>query len=602
MDNHFYALYKMLREELRITQKQAANGLCSISMLSHIEKGIRQPDYLLRTRLIERLGVSTTGIINYLQPKEYEVWLKKNLIITCLKNEEFDTAKFLLEELKKYIRDDDKISFQFVSDIGGLLAIYDNNTELALEQYNKAVDLTMDGICSDNLNEYAISPVEYYLLVMRLECKAKLDRFDSAEINNEYESLIGHIDSKVMDIEVKARIYPLVVTSYYSFLSNNQGNVTHTLYEAVDRAISILIKSEKTYYIIELLKAKLEIVKSEKKDDNICADIENTIIELRKIFDIFDISYKKIHICYFYEDENCQSIASIIRNRRLLYKYTQIELSDGICSTKTLRRIEQGTVDAQDSVIRQLLKKLCLPEEYQFGEVITLNRNILSLARKFRTALIEHNTLLQESYIKDLEIIVDDRLPQNRQVMIRNRMFYNKQRGNITYKDYCNEIERAIACTIDFNNIIDFEGGYVTECEIECIYAYACEALKNDDIINVGRFKNFFERIIADNNPIRKPFEALITRWLSAVYAEEKDYKKSDYYAEISAWQELKCHRIRVAYQSIYDMAWNGIQRQESEAANSRYCKTLHQCRCISKLYNDEKAAAFFEKKLVQAT
>lgn len=602
MDNNFCALYRVLREESRITLKQASNGLCSISMLSHIEKGIRQPDYLLRTRLIDRLGISTAGIINYLQPGEYEVWLKKNLIITCLKKEEFDTTRYLIEELKKYIQANDKVSLQFVNDIFGLMAFYENNIELALEQYNKAVDLTMVGIGSDNLNEYAISPVEYYLLVMRLKCKAKLDRFDNVEIKNEYESIIRHIDSKAMDIEIKARIYPLVVTSYYSFLHTNQENITHTLYEAVDRAINLLIKCEKTYYIIELLKAKLEIAKSEKKDDCICADIENIIQELEKVFDILDISYKKIHICYLYEDENCQNIANIVRNRRLLNKYTQIELSDGICSTKTLRRIEQGTVDAQDSVIKPLLKKLCLPEGYQFGEIITSNRNILALARKFRTALIEHNNFLQDDYIKELEILVDDRLPQNRQVMIRNQLLRDKQCGNISYKDYCNEIERAIACTIDFKNIINYEGGYVTESEIECIYAYACEALKNGDNTSVSRFKCFFERLIADNNPIRQPFESLITRWLSAVYAEEKDYEKSDYYAEISAWQELKCHRIRVAYQSIYDIAWNGIQKYESEAANSKYCETLHQCRCISKFYKDEKAATFFEQKLIQVT
>lgn len=602
MDNNFCALYRVLREESRITLKQAANGLCSISMLSHIEKGIRQPDYLLRTRLIERLGVSTAGIINYLQPGEYEVWLKKNLIITYLKKEEFDTTKYLIEVLKKYIQDDDKISLQFVNDICGLLAFYENNIEIALEQYSKAVDLTMEGISSDNLNEYAISPVEYYLLVMRLKCKARLDRFNSGEIKSEYESIIRHIDSRAMDIDVKARIYPLVVTSYYSFLSNNQENITYTLYEAVDRAINLLIKCEKTYYIIELLKAKLEIAKAEKKDDYICADIENIIRELEKIFDILDISYTKIHICYFYEDENCQYIANIVRNRRLLKKYTQNELSEGICSTKTLRRIEQGTVDAKNGVLRPLLKRLCLPEGYQFGEIITSNKNTLALARKFRTALIEHNNFLQDDCIKELESLVDDKLPQNRQVMIKNQLLRDKQCGNISYKDYCNEIERAIACTIDFKNIINYAGGYVTESEIECIYAYACEALKKGDNIRVSSFKCFFERLIADNNPIRQPFESLIMRWLSATYAEEKDYKKSDHYAEISAWQELKCHRIRVAYQSIYDMAWNGIQRQEKEAANSKYCETLHQCRCISKFYKDEKAATFFEQKIIQVT
>ena len=62
---HFHTLMESVRKYRNITIEELCHGLCSVSQMHYIQRGDRLPDYLMRNRIMGRLGISSEGYEDY---------------------------------------------------------------------------------------------------------------------------------------------------------------------------------------------------------------------------------------------------------------------------------------------------------------------------------------------------------------------------------------------------------------------------------------------------------------------------------------------------------------------------------------------------------
>ena len=97
----FHGLLESVRKNLRVTSEQLCGGLCSVTQMHYIERGDRLPDYLMRNRIMARLGISAEGYEDYVQYDEYDRWCQRQEIIKYVEDSDWEKAKTLLEEISQ---------------------------------------------------------------------------------------------------------------------------------------------------------------------------------------------------------------------------------------------------------------------------------------------------------------------------------------------------------------------------------------------------------------------------------------------------------------------------------------------------------------------
>ena len=110
--------------------------------------------------------------------------------------------------------------------------------------------------------------------------------------------------------------------------------------------------------------------------------------------------------CYIYRSGMCYYVGDIIYKRRNMLGMSRNELAKGICSTRTLLRIENMQADAQWSIISELLGRLHLPMQICRGDLVTSDFKLIM--DKKRLTKLDDN----EEYDKADEILrrIKDRL------------------------------------------------------------------------------------------------------------------------------------------------------------------------------------------------
>lgn len=604
MQNTFNNVLRSLRLERGITQKQLSNGLCSVSTLCLIENGERLPDHSLRIRLIKRLGLHTAKLINFLQPRDYELWQKQMDIIYLVKNNKVEDAVLCIDELEERLKCSDIILKQFVCDMRGFMYIRQNQVILAQEEYQKAVDYTMKGINVNNLSDYALSPIEYYYLIMWIDCMEKSQSSDLLSIHSFYQEIIRSIEDSSMNIEIKAEIYPLVALKYVHFLERNPQLNNIIGLNVVTKAIEILRNSSRIYYLMELLvtmKKYIDLYDLHNLYAEDYADIMGWIHSLNDLYEITCVT-EEDYSFFMYSDDNNIPISTVIRSRRELLGWTQDQLADGICSVKTLRRIEQGIVGSQQFVLELLFQKLGLNYDFHFEEVVSDEWKILRMAQELRKAMNALDVKNEKTLIDSIKNSIDIDIPQNQQMLLRSEAVLMLQNKDISFEAYIDMIEQALSITIQPDIYETYQQGYLTEGELQCLYsiAYGIEqgAIKSEkEKILLDKIIRVFEYTYEQNIPMRPAFQSLILRLVDSVYAEKEEYLLSNKYALLSIAAEVSSYKINNAIFALYDLTWNDAKMADNPLAK-KFENNIEDCYYLANLFKDKSSAAFFQSRM----
>lgn len=641
---NFHGVLCAMRQLHNITLTDLAEGLCSESEMQRIESGERYPEKLMRDRLMARMGVSGESYEDYLQPDEHERWqLRQNILDSIMEKEYESVEQHLLEYEKMQKRS--KVEQQFI--FAMWLWLYKQTQkpqELCLEIAKKAVILTMPKIITGDLKAPLLSEqelnllLEYIALQTEYECRTTNTTFQIREAlsgeNGEflcqlemkkpqwyieqYEYILTCIEKTQIETFAKAKIFPKVVYYVCNFILENDKsykNIQKAL-RICNQAIELLRDTQKGYYLVELLEQKYQLLQElilyfqSKKEQNKIEKLQIMQQEAKEWADMFKQLYQENGLspymendCHLYWERNSVAIGDAIKARREMLGMSRKELAEGICSERTLMRMELKQAKSQLPIVRELFEKMGLCAEYTRARVITTDFETLQLSKKLTDAMNNYEAEKSKLLADELEKRLCMTLPHNKQVLMRVRTSLEWDTGTLSEEAFLCKMKKALGYTISLDKIWKAENRYLTDEEIVCIFNMA------SSVSDKAEKKRYIELLLEICNGYIEKYGfsahiSIIGFTLTGIASWLGNIGKFDDSDELSDMVFKEClmhHRLFNIQDSLYNNLWNYQQRLlHNLPIHTSYNEQqeLKKCILLAKITKRTALVRFFEKKL----
>ena len=591
-EKDFGTFLKRLRMSKGVTLQQLASGLMSKSMLSMVENGLRQTDYQIRNRLMERLGYTAEGYEDYLQASEYKRYLQYVDLMEAVEDKNTRRAYEVLEGLLKTNNQKQKIEYQFLLDMKARIFRQEGKSmREILEVYDAAVQITLPHGDKRNYVQSALSAVEYYLLTSRLEC------LDDECVEGELDSLLKSLEGRCLRNISRAKVLPKAALLYAKIQMNKDYSYSNYVLalEHINEAIDVLRDSMRTYYMAELLQNRKELLKKLKGQN---AELELNYDENNRLLEAFKsmntLYGPKVDInddCYIYRSSEVYSLGEIIKSRRKIMGISRSALRN-VCDDKTLARIENQRGDTQDEIARKLLLSLKLPARYRCAEISTNDIEAVLLYEKVCNLDNEGHYALAKQYLYTLRNLIDYDEIINRQSVIRLNALIDVHSGQIT-KD---EFVRRLWICLRLSGITPanafVSGAYYTWIERLCIY---------NIVTYVGLCGEYVECIKDDKAKLYRTnaiscFE-LEDTWCASELGNSGMYEESTELTKDLIRILLKNHRASQVPINAFNVCWNEAKSAGDYSAK-QYSRSMEDILFFCMLYKKAKLAALIEARL----
>lgn len=404
-------ILQKLRKEQRITQKELSRGLCSISTLSKIESGEREPEQLLFDSLISRLGKDSNKWELILKEDDKQLLRRRKYIEYLIRVKNWSELESELENYSQLNKKFDNLQEQYV-DLSRAILYKETG------QYNEALQSCYRGLEKTNLKidkkyfriEERISRNELKLLCLIGEI---LYHEESSMLNIYiyWKEILRYIDNFCTDIEY--RLQPYIKAKYYLSLIFYEKQGFKEENEDFQSAINELVSKKSIFYLrefIEMIK-KVNININFNKLSKIEIDVlQETLIEWG--IKLKNIENKKEGIR---TPNSIYSINEIIRNSRLASKKTQEEVVEigeenkYIGDQASLSEIEHGKRNPREITKQHYMKKFGLEgkeDNFQLP-IYEENFEVQELRWEIDFAISTHDILEAEKLLYKLKEKID---------------------------------------------------------------------------------------------------------------------------------------------------------------------------------------------------
>lgn len=595
-----------LRRKYNVSMNVVCDGICDQSVMSRIENGEREVSKLVQDRLLGRLGVAPENFENMVYADEYGYWKTRQEIISLIQHEKMDEADKLLEEMavqEKLFESGDtaenidiNLKLQFYMAMKAQIRCYNGAGDAELKKmYADASRLTVSrmkdrGSVKEFFSNRRLAVDEINLLL-------EYWRYVSPEIGKRFiRGAIEYIDKARYELLTWAKIYPKAI--YYLCLLERKTGIQserkiNELMHLVTQAIECLRNAIRAFYLCELLDIKIELFRLINKEktlywDTLIKDMEHdTLVDenydtlfgntdeysteaqyiwcrytrnvLKEIYQRCGVREETFEYSYIYVDREVYCIEDIIRIRRNMLNISMYSLCDGICSERTISRIERKLTRPQSSIIHKLFERLGLSGELSQSELVSSNVEAQVLLQKFRINFNYKNSRDVDSMINEIENIVSLDVPQNRQMLRRVRLCFLREEKVIDDEDFVSQIKGVMECTLPYKVAItkDIEK-YLTIEELSCLHNIL--VTKCSGIPEVQEcyeaLLGMYEAREKDINNCLSMYE-FIMRQIASYMGDCGNYDKSDEKEFFILQNSIRNRRLTVLYSSMYSMLWN---------------------------------------------
>ncbi|MBP3819375.1 MAG: helix-turn-helix transcriptional regulator [Butyrivibrio sp.] len=570
-DIKFHAFMKMTREAANVSLEEAGKGLYTKSMMAQIEKGTTLPDYMMRNRIMSRLGISSEGYEDFLQPDEYKRYLKRMELIKLIESKSFAEAE---EQIDQVIFDEDlnlnKLELQFYYDMKArCLHFRKASWGEVYEMYEKACSLTMiiEEVCEKKFGVWAT--LEYFLLFKMLEAKAEcsVTPDESSKIADVCLSLLDHLEESAIDILGKAKVYTAGAVAL--------GNIAHkndyvqvdkkTVLKQYDKALDYLKQKSRSYYIAEILSGKISVLEE--------AGNEEELKESKELYDLFseiyneyDVDYFMDYNCYIYRDSDIYCIGDVIKSRRQMLQISREELADRVkCSYRTLMRIENGAISAQKAVLRPIMDELNINCDYTRSDIITDDREVVNEYYSFANMLNNYVAADYEQIYTELEKRIDFSYTSNKQLWDAIKLYIIMGEGKITEEQYTSKLKENLALTLPVP-IMEIENGYLSHAELNVLLDIG----KFTEELNIKKHLMEYLHFFCSNHelggqPVDYGMYETVMIWLADEYSDADRIEKVEEIAMELLILELKSHRLFDLHGALFMLLRNNAKKEERD-------------------------------------
>ncbi len=612
-DIKFGVLIHKLRKEKNVTLTVLSDGLCDFSQLAQIEKGNIEPRKLLRDRLFGRLGVAAENYESFLFYKEYKEQKERQKIIHNILYGKVEEAKQLLMKYQVEYFMEGELEHQFyLTMLAQIRTLEGANKEELKQLFQEAVCLTISEPIKKQLKHRVLSVEELNLL---LEYAFYQEEAVSLEW---YKEFISYIEQFSLDELALSKIYPKAIYYFYQIWekkSNIEDKEFGIMLNFCNRAIEILQKAKRMYYLLELLEVK-KILLQKLIELNAEKELEqlqqwykvcvNWMETLEQVYEDYGVPKKMQDFCYIYMDMEAHCIGDVIKIRRKMFGMTMKELSEGICSERTVSRLENNKMETQREVVFLLFQRLHMSMEFCKNDLLTGNPKAKRLFGELKQANNQWECEKVEQLLEQVKEIVSLDIPENRQAISRNELIneYNREiqnNGRLDKQVYIERLKEILGYTIPYEIAITSGEKYLTQNELSCLQNIMSRMdwtyPEKEQCVQALYDLLEHQREIED---CLNMYE-FVMGTVASHLGNKGEYDISDEIKIKILHNTIWNRRLGVIDSAMYGLLWNDVQRKKEQHPVKRDVdvrEELQKCRYLCEMCFDKRGMMFFEKKL----
>ncbi len=566
----FPSFIRKAREIQGITLEALCRDLCSFSMMGKIERGERLAGKELRDRILARLGVCSDGYENFLFYEDYLVWKRQQRIVNAIEKSEFEVAE---EELAIYEKKEEEYNlerqFCLVMRAQIMQKRHEAPSEIA-KRYEEAVKLTVSDIDIVSINELCLSVQELdMILEYERYCRPK-------RLASRCEEILAYISSEMFDTYSYVKIYPKVI--YYLYLSTtDEERDWHRLLRLAGKGIEQLRTTGRMYYFWELAEIRREgltwllgqiendeVGRKREAVQKVIDRMTDWIDALDFVHDLSGTNRKMETSCYLYQQKEAYCISDVIRRRREMLGMTKKELCEGICSEKTIGRLEAKKTKPQIEIVRLLFEKLNLSGEYQRAQIVSKDVKANIIAGEICVYANKCDYKKVEVLLKELEQYISLSNPINRQYKEWTEIRIKSTSGEVSKEEAIQCFRKILEDTIPYEAVLRDSEKYLTNVEMQCLLNIALNigTLENNKAFDI--LLDFCRQMKSDEGILEHIglWELVMTN-VANLYGDQGDYDKSDAVSIKTMTECIHCYRMRLLDLHLYINAWNYREREK---------------------------------------
>ena len=613
-DIMFAKLLSRLRKKKNITLETLSDGLCCHSFVHQIEQGTGEVNKLLKDRLLARLGVEAENYESFLFYTEYKGWKKRQDIVYSILYGRIKEARQRLEQYQIEYNMEKPLEYQFcVSMFVQIRRIEGAPKEELRELFQKAVLVTIPKPMERELKFRILSVDELNLL---------LEYAFYEEVSLQwYEQFISYIEQLSLDDLAVSKIYPKTI--YYFYQTWKRKKITEKqalekMLQFCDKAIEMLREARRMFYLWELLEAKMqllqhlmeinidkkeEIIKTFKECYETCRNWKEV---LEEIYAEYGISKEMQDFCYIYTDMEAHCIGDVIKIRRNMFGMTVKELCEGICSERTITRLETNQARTQKEIIFSLFERLHMSMEFCKSDLLTENSEAKRLFGKLKQVNNQMECEKAEQLLEQVKSMVSLDIPENKQAIEGNEIHneYNRKMLNKEYFDkqvYIKRLKEILGYTIPYESVVASGKKYLTQNELICLQNIMTELDWSDSELEqlVQVLYDWFENQRQIEHCLN--MYEFVMGLIASHLGNKGEYDHSDKIEIKILKTTLMYRRLGVIDSALYGLLWNDVQRKKEQhlvLEDVVIKKELKKCKCLCEMWKDNIGLAFFEEKL----
>ena len=384
-----------------------------------------------------------------------------------------------------------------------------------------------------------------------------------------------------------------------------------------ESAIERLRKAGRSYYLWELLRLREALLQNEADMQRMVGaekkarEAEERIQEgrewagaLEAVYEEFGVPKETRDFCWLYVETGVYSIGKVIRTRRKMLGFTRNRLCEGICSEKSLYRLEREGKKMKDECVRALMSRLHLSAEYYRTELVTGEPEAVEVMTELRDAIRNHEDEKAEQLLERLKELISLEIPSNRQVWLRCQALIALHKESITREQFVDRIRAALACTLDYETAMKPVDKYMTDEEISCIQNIVSwkPVMDEEKKMQIDMLEKQYET--CEKKGQIGCFISMYEMVMGCVASERGnmgEYDKSDQISQRLITESLYLRRLYGVHRGIYSMIWNYEQRQKKGISVLRKRepeRDLKKCLILSKLCLETFYERTYEKKM----
>ncbi len=584
----FGTYLKIQREYYGITQEELSRGLCQLPYLQAYEANERLPEKMLQDCLLARLGESGYDFESMLFSEDYAVWEFQRDILDSLDNMELGKAEALLAQYEQTILEENIVERQFLLTMKvQWLELSEASKEECRSCLEEAVALTIPEPEERKVNEFVLSIQELNLL---------LEYFDRQENCPEriYTELKRSLASERYDVEHKVILGAKTAWFYSRFLKSRlelvqepvkKRKLVQKALAACADGIELLRKSNKSYFLFELLELQHDILKlclaetqlSGKESLQLKAEVEQN----RQFYQVFHMLYREFQVpektngfTCFYRKQEIYCINEVIWTRRNMLGLSREELNNA-CGKKTLDRLESTNPEkrtrVQRGVAQRIFTELRLPMDFERAQIITNDVTIVRMEKQYRRLCNQTDYEEAEKYLQRIKkkLSLDNFI--NRQYVDYEEVFLKFKQKKISREKYIARAIEILEYTLPYevalaeikevrpkHGSVRAGAKYLTNREITILTNLGSNSEGKSSLVYWNALKEYCECL--EKKCTLAPIYSRYGFAMSGVanqYGSDGKYEESNRISKRIIHEALRLHNVSYVERNVYNLLWN---------------------------------------------